>query len=124
MKGKIRLAKTRYYIDLFVWKDRKDLHKMSKRGRGVDYGGIYKPASYVIYPRRRVSPKLGEIHLYRDRVGGGLISHEVLHCIFDWREKTYGNMDLENHDDQEKMCYMQGELVRKIGIWMRKNKLW
>ena len=122
MKTKIYFKKSRFYIEVFLWKSREELHK--KAGGKKDYGAIYKPKAYIIFPRLKINSKLGEIHFYKGRTGVGLLSHEVLHCIFDWWEKSHKGIELENHDDQEKACYYQGELVRKIANWLIKIKEW
>lgn len=129
-KTKIRVPNSRYYVEVFLWSSREELHKKTReKGDDTDYGGLYKPESYIIYPRFKVKPKLGEIHLYRGRTGVGLISHEVLHCIIDYAQKVtvkgIGTIDIsDNNDDLERLCFIQGELVRKIANWLIKIKAW
>ena len=132
MKTKIRLLKSRYFIEVFIWKSRKELHQKTKdklvASKKLDYGALYKPESYIIYPKRKVKPKLGEIHLYRGRTGVGLIAHEVLHCVFDYAMKAGKGRKMldisDNNDDLENLCDIQGEIVRKIGNWLNKIKAW
>lgn len=132
METKIRLTNTRYFIDVFLWNSRKELHQKTKeklrKSKKLDYGALYKPEAYIVWPKRKISPKLGEIHLYRGRTGVGLISHEVLHCIFDYAMKAgkgRETLDIsDNNDDLENLCGLQGELVRKIGNWLNKIKAW
>ena len=126
-KARIILPKTRFFIEVFLWETRKELHKNTKqRGEKLDYGAIYKPEPYIIYPRKKVKSKLGEIHLYKGRTGVGLLSHESLHCIFDYTIKTKGNKLKVWEDDEhlEKLCGLEGELVRRIANWLIKIKAW
>ena len=130
-KVKVRFPKTRFFVEVFLWRTRDELHKKTReKGDKVDYGGIYKPEAYIIYPRFKVKNKLGEIHLYKGRTGAGLLSHEVLHCILDYAQKVTaggtGTLDIDDdhHDDMEKLCFYQGETVRRIAVWLQKVKEW
>lgn len=55
--------------------------------------------------------KFGEIHLVRSRVRDDLISHELLHAVFEW----YFCKDMKiTRKNEERVCEFQDELIRKF----------
>jgi len=62
--------------------------------------------------------EIGEVICYAEKLGAGLISHEMLHCAF-WHERLIEeNADAEFGDecgeDEERICYTLTELVRQF----------
>jgi len=121
MKTKIRLARFsgNRYIDVELFESKKALRKKLKDKKVC---GQYTPEPYTIYPKLKVGKKLGTIYLNKENLGTGVITHEVLHCVFDWSEKLHKG--LESHEDQEKACWLQGDITRRIVVWLFKIKAW
>ena len=121
-KTKIKLFKTRYFVEIFLYDTVKELQKATHESKNTL--GLYHPEPYIIYPRLKIKPKLGTIHLAKEKLGVGYITHEVLHCIFDWWDKTHRGIALESYDDQEKACLYQGYISKEICNWLNNKKLW
>ena len=124
MKHKnIKLLKSRFHITVCLYESVKQLQEATKEN---SVAGLYHPEPYVIYPKTKISSKLGTIHLAKERLGVGYISHEVLHAIFDYSEKK--GMDTintqKNHKWMEELCMQQGYLVKEICNWLNDKKLW
>lgn len=86
--------------------------------------GMYSPDPYTIYPKLKVPKRLGTVHLCADHRGIGIISHEVLHFTFDWWAKMHHGKTLDKDADQEKACWIHGDTVRLIGLWLIEIKAW
>lgn len=122
-KTRIKLSKSTFYIEVICHDTIKELQQITHDTEAV---GLYHPSSYVVYPKFKIKPKLGTIHLAKERLGVGYLSHEVLHSVLDWRKKssykkTFHNKD---HSIEEMMCYYQGEIVKNITNWLIKIKAW
>lgn len=118
---KIKLPNTEYFVEVVL---HNSVDELKKKTKDKEAAGLYHPEPYVIYPKLKIKPKLGTIHLAKEKLGVGYISHEVLHCIFDWWDKVYHGRALENHDDQEKACWYQGYIIKEICNWLNENKSW
>lgn len=120
---RIKLPKTKYSVRVKLYKTIKELQRATK---DTEAAGLYHPKAYAIYPKIKIKPLLGTIYLAKARLGVGYITHEVLHCIFDYSEKM--GMDLidlkTNHDWEEQLCYQQGYVSKEICNWLNDKKLW
>jgi len=124
-KERIKLWKSKYYVDVQLFETVKEVQKATKN-KGV--AGMYHPEAYTIYPKLKIPLKLGTIYLAKERLGVGYITHEVLHCIFDYGHKVVsGHLDSLDYDDnkaQEKLCTQQGYISKEICNWLNDKKLW
>lgn len=94
----------RYYADIFVWNTVDGMcDNVCMKGKRGSYLGCY-----VGYPSRKKSGLFGEIHLVKDEIGSGYVSHELMHCLYDWM------LELEKYDARmaEKICYMMSDMVK------------
>lgn len=118
-RTQIRLA--RYagnrYIDVVLLKNKSQLREALGDKEVL---AQYSPEPYAIYPKVKIGKKLGTIYLQTENIGVGILSHEVLHCVFDWYDKFHQNGNLRTQADQEKACWLQGDLMRKIVLWLLK----
>ena len=123
MKTRIKLARyaKNKFIEVVLLDSKKELRKILKDKTVL---GQYSPEPYTIYPKIKVGKKIGTIYLNKENIGVGVLSHEVLHCVFDWYDKTHHGAFLETEEDQEKACWLQGDIVRRIALWLIKIKAW
>lgn len=122
-KTKLYLIGETFYVDVVLF-DKVFQLKIATKDRTA--AGLYRPEPYTIYPKTRVKKKLGTIFLAKERLGVGYISHEVLHCIFDFREKRQlrGKIIKKESVLEEKLCYHLGDVTRQICNWLNDKKLW
>lgn len=113
----IKDPNSKFFIKVVLYPD-------GHRFRG--YQAQYNPNTYIIYPKRKIKPKLGTIKLSADKLGCGLISHEVFHATMDYVNKKYNTKSLktDNDDRQEDAAYFHGYMVKEIINWLNDNKLW
>jgi len=109
------------FVDVVLF-DNKEKLKIALKDKKVL--GQYSPEPFTVYPKIKVGTKLGTIYLNKENIGVGVLSHEVLHCVFDWYDKLYHGSFLETSEDQEKACWIQGDIVRRIALWLIKIKAW
>ena len=67
-----------YYVDVFVWESVDGLFLNTGFQKKL-YAG-----AYIAFPGRGRSGLFGEVHLLRDMIGAGYVSHEIMHLIYDW----------------------------------------
>lgn len=125
-----------YYV-VNVWATKKDLHA---NRRAMDLPRVDCAAHVAAYdviryygkgdPRRpRKRPILGEINLWKRRLGAGVLSHECFHATMSLlRRIKYDFRSLEresvNGEELEEIAAMiQGEFVRNITIRLYALKL-
>ena len=124
-KVKIKLWKDKYYVIVQLYDTVKEVQKATK---DKTCAGMYNPEPYTIYPKVKIPLKLGTIYLAKERLGVGYITHEVLHCVFDYGHKAvFGLNDVMGFDDmesQEILCGEQGYISEEICNWLNDNKLW
>jgi len=116
----IRYAGDRF-IEIVLFNNKEELRIALKNKKVL---GQYSPELFAVYPKIKVGKKLGTIYLNRENIGVGVLSHEVLHCVFDWYDKIHHGGFLETPEDQEKACWLQGDIVRRIALWLIKIKAW
>ena len=125
-KGKVKLPKTKFFVEVRLYKTVKELVRVTKK----EVIGFYSPEPYVIYPKLKFAPKLGTIHLSKylgkEKLGVGYISHEALHATFDLAHKqgeVTDTLSLEDNDEWlEKLCWWHGYLVKEIVNWLNSVK--
>ena len=121
-KVKIKYPNSKFFVDVRLYDTVKDVQK---RVDDKTCAACYRPNGVVIWPKRKVYPKLGTIFLARERLGVGLISHEIFHCSMDYASKKFnvGSIRTENNERQEDIAYFHGYIVKEICNWLNDNKL-
>lgn len=66
-----------------------------------------------------VYPLVGYVRLWQERLGAGIVAHEVTHMAnhiydIDWREKHGATTD--NIENEEILCHLVSDLVKKVTI--------
>lgn len=112
-----------FFIEVVLYDSVKALQKST---RSKDCAGVYQPNSIIIFPKRIVKPRLGRISICQERIGAGLIAHEVFHATMDYVSKKFnvGSLRTENSDRQEDAAYFHGFIVKEIINWLNDKKLW
>jgi len=123
----IKLWRAPYHVVVRLYDTIKEL----KKETGIkSVAGFYRPEPYAVYPRTRIRKKLGTIYLAKERLGVGYITHEVLHCVFDYgakalvRERAGIDPFLNDEDKEEKMAGEQGWITKEICNWLNDKNLW
>ena len=122
-KTKISYPDSPYFIEVKLFDKVVEVHRAVG---SKDCAAMYRPNGVVIYPKRKVYPKLGTIYLAKERLGAGLIAHEVFHCSLDYAGKKFNvaSVRTENSERQEDIAYFHGHMVKEIINWLNDNKLW
>ena len=96
--------RSHWYILVYVWRDETSLRANTNFKRDDHVG------AYVAYPGRlKTRGKFGEIHLVRELIGAGYVSHELQHFLFDWFFTVEWTRNIN-----EKMADLAGEVTRKF----------
>jgi len=99
---KIYFNKNKQWLEIYLH----DIHPNTFERKGGGRWGYFDRT--WDNPRRG---KFGEIHLVKSRVRDDLISHELLHAVFEW----YFSRNLKiTRRNEERICEFQDELVRKF----------
>lgn len=122
-KTKIEYPDSKFFVNVRLYNTVKDLQRGTS---SKDCAGVYQPNTVVIYPKRVIKPMLGTISLCKERLGCGLIAHEVFHASLDYANKKFnvGSLRTENSERQEDVAYFHGYMVKEIINWLNDNKLW
>ena len=120
---RIKDPNSKFFIDVRLLDTVKEVQKKTT---DKTCAAMYRPNGVVIYPRRKTYPKLGTIFLAKERLGCGLISHEVFHASMDYANKKFnvGSVRTENNERQEDIAYFHGYIVKEIVNWLNDKKLW
>ena len=120
-KTKIRYSK--FYVEVKLYDTVKEVQRA---GGDKTCAAMYRPNGVIIYPKRKVYPKIGTIYLAKERLGCGLISHEVFHCSLDYASKKFNvnSLRTNNNERQEDVAYFHGFIVKEIINWLNDNNLW
>ena len=125
-KTKIKFGPEKYWVEVRLYNTIQELRKQFKDEKEAE--GLYRPEPFTVYPKLKIPDKMGIIYLAKEKLGVGYITHEVLHCIFDYAHKILrGNqdtLDLDNNEDLEKLCWRQGYITKEICNWLYKIKIW
>ena len=122
-KLKIKYPNSKFFVEVKLYKTIKECQQVMGE---KDCHAMYRPNGVVIYPKRKVYPKLGTIYLAKEKIGCGLISHEVFHCSLDYASKKFNveSIRTTNNERQEEIARFHGYLVKEIINWLNDNKLW
>ena len=120
---KIKYPNSQFYVDVRLYDTVKEVQR---RAGDKNCAAMYRPNGIIIFPKRKVYPKLGTIMLSKERLGAGLIAHEVFHCSLDYAHKKFnvGNIRTENNERQEDVAYFLGYVVKEIVNWLNDNNFW
>ena len=116
---KLRVNK-RYYYWAYVFPTRKamfqhyyaackeyDLRRVHPNFRAIMHG-------WRVWKNGKLTGELGQILFDLSYFGAGIVSHEMTHAALNWAHQT-------RTKNEEKICWVQGELVRKF--WKKHWKL-
>ena len=122
-KVKIQYLTQKEFIEVRLYDTVQEVQKVTK---DKTCSAMYRPNGVVIWPKRKVYPKLGTIYLSKERIGAGLIAHEVFHCSMDYASKKLNLKSLKTNNDkhQEEIAYFHGYMVKEICNWLNDSKLW
>lgn len=62
------------------------------------------------------TPCMGEIHFISDKWDEEIVSHECTHAAFQVQRTHL--LNLEDFEDEEKICWVQGSLCKQIYQWL------
>jgi len=99
-------------LDVFVWKSETGLYQNTnfKNKKSRAYVG-----AYVGVPGRKASGLFGEIHLIRDRIGGGYVAHEIAHAVFDYMT-AFDHVVAGDITSNEKLAKITGDTTNAFWI--------
>lgn len=69
-----------------------------------DFGAMFFTLPYRVDVQTGVpdiKPKVGEIHMYRDFIDAGVVSHEITHLVLQWADMH--DLDISDDDVHERL---------------------
>lgn len=90
IRFKLYFSNRQAYVRVFIWKSKGDMTAGVGRDGFPSFLACYIPRA--AQPVRKLKSGktiimgnaiLGEVHFYRDRIGVGIVVHELLHALFD-----------------------------------------
>ena len=113
-----------YYFNIYLWDTHKDFCYKTKYTEEV--GGCFHPEpveelldSDEVIPSR---PKLGEIHLIKDKWDLEVVTHELCHALLLRLEilkpTFYDAIDYNDNISHEDICYEFGIWVETVYGWL------
>lgn len=116
----------RPYYSVHVWESRKALRGyLATADTGQD---VRQVIACCLWPRRRRPVHIGEIHLNRQDLDQGTISHEATHAALQWARKVGLVIDsavdaTETDPDEERLCEAIGTITHQIQAVLREHKM-
>ncbi len=134
-KFRLKPRKQKYYFNCYICDTKKEMYELYKKM--YPYMPVDDNYAAIVHPYERYKELneewikdycIGDVLLYKGKLGGGMLSHEMLHCAL-WHDRfvnrningTYGS---ECGEAEERMAYLLYEYVRKlynklftIGVW-------
>jgi hypothetical protein len=113
-----------HYFNVHVFNTQEDMHSYALRissherlrsdSEVADWLGLVVP-SYRVSRDNVISPKVGDILLWQERLGVGLVSHEAVHAATSFL-RIMGNLRLGNQidHDEESLAYTIGSVTKQI----------
>lgn len=86
LKFNIKFVNNKNYLRVFIWKNVSAMRSGSSLETDVKFYACF------IGLRDAGQNCLGELHFYKDYMGAGVVSHELLHAIFDLSNKLGRNI--------------------------------
>ena len=99
--------KCKHYYRVFLWDTIEEME--SVLGVGDDYFGYAFTMPYTKGETTRLPKKFGEIHLYKERCGVGVVAHEIQHILNYWIVANEFNSD----EFDEEIARLAGEMTRE-----------
>lgn len=97
IKYTFRLEFGTRFVDVYIWKDIKGLHK-NTNFPVADHAG-----AYVAFFDRKKTGLFGEIHLLYKMIGAGYVAHEFQHFMFDWLMSN-NKWSSQTNEKQARLC--------------------
>lgn len=112
----------RPYYSVHVWESRKALRRyLATADTGQD---VRQVIACCLWPQRRRPVHIGEIHLNRQDLDQGTISHEATHAVLEWARRQ--GLDVDNpvdpnaaNADEERFCDALGAIAHQIAEALR-----
>lgn len=108
-----------------VFDTKKEMHQWyrttsqyQEQGGKGDFGAMVLPYEKVKFENDAEirHPEIGTVIFYRGQMGAGVISHEMGHCALWYDRIINGNRNAqygeEVNDEEERLCYLIGDLTR------------
>lgn len=101
----------------------------SPSGRAIAWCGTFKVQAFPRRGRAYTRRICGEILLVAQRLGVGIISHECTHAALGYARRRRFDPRVSNGDGgpvgpgEERLCHVQGELVRQLVAKLFKYRL-
>lgn len=124
-------ANTRLYFECYIWNKLSELHCVhrmicGRTNHGHRVRGLVERCRH--WENNRLTPLLGEIHLHLHHLGGGVVSHEMLHAAIGFHNRKQRNLNLTPdplirgrkgkprpcNDNEEQLCYALEYLIRNF----------
>ena len=106
-----------FFLEVKLYNTVKEVQRYA---RDKTCAAMYRSNSVVIFPKWKVNPRLGRIYISREKMGVGLISHEVYHATMDYAYKKFRvrSVRTSNCERQEALAYFHGYMVKEICNWV------
>jgi hypothetical protein len=105
-------------IGCFVWDTRDQmLAATSHRFKEKNYEACFVGYRWVFDENGLKPGRLGNLHFYADKMGAGIVSHEIQHFVLGWVSalvKFREGYDINDHDDIEEVCLMAGDITKEF----------
>lgn len=126
VKFKIKPKGVTHYFVVFVFDTKKEMHDFKHEYDKIEgvtdgyggFGAIVMPYTIENTKTGKIKNEIGTCLFYRDFIGAGPISHEMLHCAMWYERLLHGNKDAcfgQNvGEDEERLCYTMTDLIRSF----------
>ena len=116
---KLYCSRKEYYL-CKIFSSKKEMQKWNEEDgykTTSDYQGVCRQVDYFIVKGNKCkkSSQIGTISFYIDRIGSGIVSHEMTHAALFWfknKFRSYSKLGIKKND--EKVCYAQGHMVMQF----------
>lgn len=112
------------YFNVFIWSTEEEL-RLATGHKTIS--GLFRTYTVFNFDKGTnaevIQPFFGEMHLYEDGMGVGIVSHECTHAAMEWahrhslkpfERKSNEEPDIPVNSDEERFCWMVGNLVRQV----------
>lgn len=108
-----------YFFKVLIFKDKEDMYIWFTKNNGqgdLDFAGIVMPYEAILKEERMKD--IGTVLLCKDRLGSGLIAHEMGHCAFWYDRLINGNTKAEYGEEigesEERVLYLLSSFVKDL----------
>lgn len=107
-----------YYFHVFLWDNQNSFDRNTMDNIPNRSSGCVNLSSYIIYPERKIKPKLGEIHFIKDKWNMEIVAHELQHALIHriraLEAPAFSEIIDQCGSSEEDICYEFGEWVNKV----------